>query len=83
MISWLMNEEGLSLEEGFTDVVSRRDCVMPNHGFCDQLTIFQDQCGSRLENYTANMFMVCLLSNAGNCSGWLTALSPVFKVGHW
>ena len=59
MIAWLMEEEGLSFEEALTDVVSRRDCVAPNRGFCDQLTILQNLCGSRLENYTPEMFKVC------------------------
>lgn len=56
VISWLMTEECLSFEEALTDVISRRACVTPNRGFCDQLTILQDKCDSRLENYTTKMF---------------------------
>ncbi len=59
VISWLMREEGLSFEGALADVIARRPRVEPNSGFCDQLTIFQDRCSSRLENYTTAMFRVC------------------------
>jgi len=55
VISYLMKDEGLSFEEALADLMSRRDCVAPNRGFCDQLKILQEQCGGKLEKYEPEM----------------------------
>jgi len=53
-----MKDEGLSFEEALADLMSRRDCVAPNRGFCDQLKILQEQCGGKLEKYEPEMLTV-------------------------
>ncbi len=57
-----MKEEGLTFEDALADLISRRDCVAPNRGFCDQLKILQDQCDSKLERYEPEMLRVSLAS---------------------
>jgi hypothetical protein len=58
VISYLMKDEGLTFEDGLSDIISRRDCVAPNRGFCDQLKILQDQCGGQLGKYEPEMLRV-------------------------
>jgi hypothetical protein len=69
-ISYLMMDEGLTFEDALADVISRRDCVAPNRGFCDQLRIFQDQCGSKLENYHPDMLRVRYSIQGVYCQGF-------------
>ena len=58
VLSYLMAREALSFEDALTDVMSKRICIAPNRGFCDQLRILQDQCGGDLESYKAEMLQV-------------------------
>lgn len=53
-----MASEGLTFEDALVDVISKRSCIAPNRGFCDQLRILQDQCGNRLEDYRNDMIQV-------------------------
>jgi protein-tyrosine phosphatase len=50
VVSYLMMDEGRTFEDALSDVISRRDCVTPNRGFCDQLRLFQELCDSKLDN---------------------------------
>ena len=53
-----MKDEGLSFEDSLADLISRRDAVAPNRGFCDQLKLLQEQCDSKLERYQPEMLQV-------------------------
>ena len=57
-VSLQMKDEGLTFEDSLADLISRRDCVAPNRGFCDQLKILQEQCDSKLERYRPEMLQV-------------------------
>jgi len=58
VMSYLMSKEGLSFEESLRIVMSKRNIVFPNSGFCDQLIILQEQCAGDLANYTPQMLSV-------------------------
>lgn len=79
VMSYLMAREGLSFEDALVDLISKRSCVGPNRGFCDQLRILQNRCDGQLERYCHSMFKVSvsptdlLLIKSQHRTGWRTA----------